>query len=449
MPKSKAVIAYEDFQKDLSRKEDELAAMLPPNITRERFLAAASSAVRQNLALVNCDRRSLMNAITKSAQDGVMPDGREGVIVSYREKQKDNSWKNIASWNPMTFGQRKRAWELDKIRVSANVVFEHDHFKQVEGDEPSIEHLPAELGNPRGRRRGAYAIFKDEDGNIIHREVMPAEDIERTRQQSKQPDGLMWAKFTDEAWKKTVVRRGFKSVPCSTRLETIVRRDDELFYMEDEPQGTDQVKPQPVKGKRKPPPTVGEEDLPDDGGDDGEAETMINFTDSDGIETAMTPQAWIERFKTDLEAAETVEGLDAVWDRNKGNTPDLAEAGLTDAPGELLNLYHGLFDTLTEAEKKAAEEEAAETAEDDKPTEDGEAETESEPDDEFDPKAVLRAVQSTIIRCGSDITEKELDDALADHAADMTRLQKDFPDDHKAVCEQIDRKRSRLKPPSK
>jgi hypothetical protein len=49
---------------------------------------------------------------------------------------------------------------------------------------------------------------------------------------SKQPNGLLWGKFTEEAWRKTVVRRGIKSVPCSEKLRAAVERHDEMFDLE-------------------------------------------------------------------------------------------------------------------------------------------------------------------------------------------------------------------------
>ena len=244
--KSAATESWEWFRDEITKREAEIGSMLPRHVSKERFIASAIAAVKQTPGLLECTPRSLFSAITKSAQDGLLPDGREGVITIYNEKQKDNSYEKVAQWNPMTFGLRKRARELDRIIVSTQTVSENDHFIWHEGDDPKIEHEPAKLGTPRGPMIGAYAIFRTENGAVLHREVMDKNQIESVQAQSKNPDGLMWKKFTTEAWRKTVVRRGFKTVPCSEHLQVIVSRDDETFSF-DEPEPTGPIPPKPVR----------------------------------------------------------------------------------------------------------------------------------------------------------------------------------------------------------
>ena len=223
-----ALVQWQTFEAELKQREQAIVSMLPQHIGKQRFINSAIAAVKQTPDLLTATARSLFAAITKSAQDGLLPDGREGVITLYKEKQGD-AWVKVAQWNPMTFGLRKRARELDGVIVNAQVVHEHDRFIRHEGDEPHIEHHPAPLGQPRGPMIGAYAIIRN-DSHILHREVMDAAQIEAVRAQSKAPDSLMWKKFTEEAWRKTVIRRAMKSVPCSEKLETIVRRHEDLFY---------------------------------------------------------------------------------------------------------------------------------------------------------------------------------------------------------------------------
>lgn len=259
----RALSKWEDFERELQSREQSIAAMLPQHVSKHRFLSSSVAAVKQNPELLNATPRSLFNAVTKSAQDGLLPDGREGIITIYREKQRDNSYALVAQWNPMIGGLRKRARELDAIIVNAQVVHEHDHFVRDEGDDPKIEHKPAPLGAERGKLIGAYAIFRNGDG-ILHREVMDAPQIEAVRAQSKAPNSLMWTKFAEEGWKKTVVRRGFKSVPCSENLEVVVRRDDDMFNFDTtggpttpKPRAT-VVQPPPAGERKALPPIVGE-----------------------------------------------------------------------------------------------------------------------------------------------------------------------------------------------
>ena len=131
---------------------------------------------------------------------------------------------------------------------------------------------------------GAYAIFRKET-TILHREVMGAEEIEAVRAQSRQPDGLLWTKFVGEAWRKTVVRRGFKSVPCSEHLQTVVQRDDALFAFEDQPKQLERPKARVVKaqpsGSKPLPPVVGE---PESDADEGADEAAAAGTVEEGVD---------------------------------------------------------------------------------------------------------------------------------------------------------------------
>lgn len=266
-----ALVKWEDFETELKAREQSIVSMLPPHVGKQRFINSAIAAVKQTPDLLTATPRSLFTAITKSAQDGLLPDGREGVITMYREKQKDDSWLMVAQWNPMTFGLRKRARELDDIIVNAQVVHENDRFVRHEGDDPRIEHDPAPLGQSRGAMIGAYAIIRNETA-ILHREVMDKAQIEAVRAQSKAQNSLMWTKFTEEAWRKTVIRRAMKSVPCSDTLDEIVRRDDESFDFT-EPAAQERTKPRIVQtGAGRPlPPVVGarsdedySQEVPDD-----------------------------------------------------------------------------------------------------------------------------------------------------------------------------------------
>ena len=224
--------AWEDFETEIHSRQDTLATMFPTNISKERFSNVAISAVKQTPELLQAGTRSLFSAITKAAQDGLLPDGREGVITLYNCKVTVNgtdTWEKRAQWNPMVYGLRKRARDLDGILIDAQVVYANDTFVWHQGDDPRIEHVPAPLGKPRGEMLGAYAIFKREDGTILHREVMDKSQIEATRAQSRAKDSLMWTKFVTEGWRKSVIRRGIKSVPCSDKLEALVHREDETF----------------------------------------------------------------------------------------------------------------------------------------------------------------------------------------------------------------------------
>jgi recombination protein RecT len=236
-PQAQAVVPYEEFRNELLKRQDEFVALLPSTISREAFTNVAVIAVKQNPELLQCDRRSLHKAVTMAARDGLMPDGKEGVILPQKEKvmvDGKETWIKSARWQAMTYGIRKRARELDDIVIDAQVVHQNDHFRWLQGDDPRIEHEPAPLGQERGKMVGAYAIFK-RGNSVLHREVMNEKQIEAVHAISRSPGGLMWKSFTEEAWRKTVVRRGSKTLPCSEKLRETLQGDDDLYDVSDHP----------------------------------------------------------------------------------------------------------------------------------------------------------------------------------------------------------------------
>lgn len=230
-----ALTVFRDFEAELDQRAAAFTSMLPSNLSLDRFKNTVIAAAKQNPDLFKATARSLFGSITRAAQDGLVPDGREGVITIYNTEIKAHGgqparWEKVAQWNPMAHGLRKRLRELDHLIVDVQVVHDKDHFIWHQGDEPRIEHVPAKLGTPRGDMIGAYAIFKREDGTILHREVMDKIQIEMTRNQSKAKDSLMWTKFASEGYRKSVLRRGVKTVPVTDTMQEIIKRDDDANF---------------------------------------------------------------------------------------------------------------------------------------------------------------------------------------------------------------------------
>lgn len=239
--------AWETFHDQILERADELATQLPPNLPRDRFIGAALAAVKSNPEILLATPRSLMSALTKAAQDGLLPDGREGIITTYKttvkEAGKAGRTEIIAQWNPMFYGIRKRAREIDGIIIDAQVVFAGDDFEYELGDEPFIKHKPKPRTEAVDASGGVavYAIFRAADKSILHREVMWKPEVFATMNQSRAKGSLMWTTFWTEGWRKTVGRRAAKSVPVSPQLERLIQRDDENFVF-DRPPPTPQIK---------------------------------------------------------------------------------------------------------------------------------------------------------------------------------------------------------------
>ncbi|WP_407521875.1 recombinase RecT [Methylobacterium oryzisoli] len=211
--------AAQAFRGDFQRMSGEIAAALPPHIPPERFMRVVLTAVQGDAALLEADRKSLFEASMKAAQDGLLPDKREGALVIYAGK---------VQWLPMIAGVLKKVRNSGELAsIAAHVVHENDRFAYVLGDEERIEHEP-KLDGPRGLPRAAYAIAKTKDGGI-YREVMSLEEIEKVRRVSRAANKGPWVDWWEEMARKTVLRRLAKRLPMSTDMDDLIRRDDELY----------------------------------------------------------------------------------------------------------------------------------------------------------------------------------------------------------------------------
>lgn len=200
------------------RSQIELA--LPEGMSPHRFARAAATAMLERPDLVELDRRSLFTALVKSAQDGLVPDGREAALVPFKGK---------AVYVPMVGGFRKLAAEHG-WSLRARVVYAREPFDFTAGARPEVFHKPIVNEDDRGEMVLAYAIAKHRTTGDVELEVMTKAEIEKVRKTSKQPDGELWGKWPERAWEKTVARRLFKQLPLDEkdkeRVERVLAAED-------------------------------------------------------------------------------------------------------------------------------------------------------------------------------------------------------------------------------
>jgi|HigsolmetaAR201D_1030396.scaffolds.fasta_scaffold13420_2 recombinase, phage RecT family len=221
----------EIFRDQLHKQEQEIAMVLPPHMPVERFMRVVLTAVNGNPDLLQADRRSLFESAMKAAQDGLLPDGRDGALVIYNTRVEidgKKEWIKKVQWMPMVGGILKKVRNSGELlTISAYVVYERDHFEYSLGDNEAIIHKPC-LDEDRGKPRLVYAIAKTKDGGI-YREIMTFSEVEKVRGISKAKDNGPWKDWWDEMAKKTVIRRLAKRLPMSSDLDDLIRRDDDLY----------------------------------------------------------------------------------------------------------------------------------------------------------------------------------------------------------------------------
>ncbi len=193
---------------------------LPQHITVERFVRIATTALANNPDLNQCSTQSVMNALLKCAQDGLLPDNKEAALVKFG---------SVAQYMPMVYGLIKRMRNSgDVTSVNAYIVYSNDEFQyEIVDGVQHFRHKP-NITKDRGQKLLAYAVVSLKDASP-HIEVMTRDEIEKARKASKtqkedRPTGI-WAAWEDEMWKKTVIHRAAKRVPTSADIESLLRSD--------------------------------------------------------------------------------------------------------------------------------------------------------------------------------------------------------------------------------
>ena len=221
---------YERFRAQLNLVRPDIVGLVGKDNV-DKFVRVCLNAVQANPAVLEADRRSLLLACLRAAQDNLLPDGREAVLNIYKTKVKRGGreeWIEIVQYLPMVGGLVKKLYDSGHVTfVDAVAVRERDDFEYHRGDEPKIVHKPYIGEEDPGKVVAAYIIAKLKNGEV-KREVMSRRDIEIVRSKSKAPNGPMWAEdaFYDQAAIKSVIKRAYKQLPSSLQIESTIEADN-------------------------------------------------------------------------------------------------------------------------------------------------------------------------------------------------------------------------------
>jgi recombination protein RecT len=226
------------------------AALIGSGISPKKFVRVVMMAIQLNPDLLNCNRRSLMNAAMKAAADGLVPDGHDGALVPFDGQ---------VTWMPMVAGIRKKVRRTGEVTSwDVTAVFAKDLFDYELGDSPFIRHKPylaPELPRADGESDEAYnkRLRQHFDhGLLTHvysiatirggdksRDVMTRAEVELVRdtyakKNRKGEFSPAWRRSFPEMAKKTVARRHSKQLPMSSDILNLLTRDDDLYDVERE-----------------------------------------------------------------------------------------------------------------------------------------------------------------------------------------------------------------------
>jgi recombination protein RecT len=241
--------------------QDKFRSVLPPNVSLDRFTRVTLTAVQNNPALLECDRASLYNACVTAAQRGLLPDGKEGALVSFNTKQGDQ-WVKKVQFMPMPEGIIKEMAKAG-IKAYAASVYEHDTIEIWSDDDGQhVMHRPKVFGD-RGERVGAYASAKDADGRT-YVEAMNMAELARAAAASRSKDKAgnpigPWKDWPERMEQKTVLHRLRKRVAILGDDDVVerLREDDEAALLDHAPTpAVEAVEPPSAPSPAKRPKTL-------------------------------------------------------------------------------------------------------------------------------------------------------------------------------------------------
>ena len=212
----------------LQKMRPQFASMLPAHISAERFERVVMTAINLNPELLAADKRSLFNACLRAAQDGLLPDGKEGAFVIF----KDRTGAKLVTWMPMVFGIIKKIRQSGEVEsIGARIVYQKEidekRFEYVIADGmEKLTHEPMLWGD-RGNKVLVYAYARFKNSGMIEYEPLHRNDVEKRRQASRAKDSGPWVQWEEEMWLKTAIRKLSKRLPLSAELMRTLERDDD------------------------------------------------------------------------------------------------------------------------------------------------------------------------------------------------------------------------------
>lgn len=219
---------YEKFRDALGKIRGELATLVGEKNV-DRFTRVALNAVQTTPELLDADRRSLLLACMRAAQDGLLPDGREAVFNIYNtnvaKRGEPDRWIKKVQYLPMVGGLVKKLYDSGHVKfVDAVAVYEKDDFEYRRGDDPRIEHKPYGGREEPGDIIAAYVVVRLTNGEV-KREVMWRRDIDKVKAASKAKSGP-WVDWFDQQAIKSVIKRAYKQLPSTIEMEQLIESDN-------------------------------------------------------------------------------------------------------------------------------------------------------------------------------------------------------------------------------
>ncbi len=199
----------------------------------------AMQAMQANPFLITCAQRNpgaLINSLKQVALSGLSlsPVSKQGYLVPF---------KNEISFMPSYIGLRDLLVKTGLVQnLEARLVYTDDYFEISYGEGGRLVHKPNVFSKNRKKENilGGYFMVTLSSGKLIY-DTMSIDELESVHKRSpsfgKQSP---WASDYEEMLKKTLVRRGYKSVPHvlasveQIKIIELALANDNKFFIEPE-----------------------------------------------------------------------------------------------------------------------------------------------------------------------------------------------------------------------
>lgn len=212
----------DDLRSAITKMGPQFQLVLPKHVSAERFTRILFTSVQRNARLLECTRDSIFAAMMTAAENGLLPDGRQGALVPFRAKGGRLLAQFIPMWQGLLDLARQSGLIADAYVAS---VRENDEFEYELGLDRKLKHKPAM--KDRGEIVMVYAVVQLKDGTkTFGPGPMTVEEVEGIRQVSRAKDSGPWVDWWEQMAWKTVLKRTLKYVPQSPELNQAIETDD-------------------------------------------------------------------------------------------------------------------------------------------------------------------------------------------------------------------------------
>ena len=186
----------------------------PDRLIKTMCLLATS---KNGAAIAKCSPQSVLRAVVDCARFGIDPAFGKAYIIPYGgEAELQIGYLGLIEL-------AKRSGEIKSI--TAELVYEGDHFEVEFGTHPKFSHRPQFQGDGTDYK-SVYALALFEDGHFEYT-VLSKADVEHIRRKSsKAPDSPAWKNYPGEMAKKCAIRRLCKTLPLTIEAREAIDMDD-------------------------------------------------------------------------------------------------------------------------------------------------------------------------------------------------------------------------------